>query len=62
MVAEAGNIVSSSVFQKLGFQEAANVRYADFAFEGKKPFSSLQSEGFQSLTMFKRSITSDLYV
>jgi len=62
MVAEAGNPVSEAVFQKLGFDEASNVSYDEFRFQGKKPFADLKKEGFFKLSIYQRSITSNLFI
>jgi len=62
MVAESGNPTSYSVFVKLGFQEAAKVDFSEFKFQGQNPFSNLPQSGFTQLTMFKRSISSNLYM
>jgi len=63
MVAEAGNTVSAAVFTKLGFEEIAKVPFDEFAYQKERPFATLpKKEGFERLSIFRRSITSNLYV
>jgi len=47
---------------KLGFKEVAHVKFNDFLFEGTKPFSGLERDGYQKLSIYLRSITSDLFI
>jgi len=63
MVAEAGNNVSAAVFTKLGFEEVAKVNFDEFSYQKDRPFTNLhKQDGFDKLSIFKRSITSNLYV
>jgi len=63
MVAEGGTKAAEHVLaKKLGFKEVAKVDFADFLFEGQKPFANLPKLGFDKLSIYQRPIVSDLYV
>jgi len=62
MVSEASTPTTERVLTKLGFKEIASVPFKEFLFEGSKPYSQLEKEGFSKLGVYERSITSDLFI
>jgi len=63
MVSEASTVKTEKVLcDKLGFKEVTNVPFTDFMFEGKKYFSELEKLGYNKLSIYARSITSDLFI
>jgi GNAT superfamily N-acetyltransferase len=62
LVAETSVTATERLCHKLGFKLASSVEYHEFLFEGRKPFAVLDKNEFQRLSIFKRPITSDLFI
>jgi len=62
MVAEASARASYHLLKKLGFVEIAHIPYQEFLFEGKAIFAHLDQTEFETLSIWKRSVTSNLFI